>query len=617
MKSNLIIRHLSFTGLDRPPALIRFEPGLNIIYGGSDTGKSFILESLDYMLGGDKPLRDIPERQGYDRVLLGIQTGPGVFFTLVRGVNKGQFRLYEGLHEIVPNNLSSRALRAKHSGEQDNTLSVFLLSRIGLSNKYVRTNKNGKIRSLSFRDLCRLCIVHEDDIHKQRSPLESGQWPTKTVEYSTFKLLITGVDDSSMIAEDLGTARPQVVHAKIEAFDEVVGAYRQKLGETTADFSGDLSAQLERIENSLSVEERDLQEAEGQFKELVKKRNELRERLDRGLERQAEIHELVARFGLLREHYQSDLRRLEGIRESGSLIEVLPPERCPLCGADPDHQHRDVDSGVNMETLIRAVDSEHAKIGILQKELEDTVNQLTKESNIFDQKVPAIEDSLKSVEERIQFLNSVIGEKRATYTALVDTRANLRSAISLKSLMDEIITKRQDLQNIDVEVVNEEPSPEISSTQLAAFAHEVEILLQRWGVPHSTPVHFDEGMRDIIVGTLPRSSRGKGIRAITHSAFNAGLLKLCWDNDRPHPGFVVLDSPLLSYREPDGPDDDLRGTDVHTRFYQYFAEWTDRQVIVIENLDPPREVLERSQINPISFGTNRLDRNGFFPRPQP
>ncbi|MGC1349937.1 MAG: hypothetical protein WA858_09170 [Xanthobacteraceae bacterium] len=32
------------------------------------TGKSFILEALDFMLGAGADLRDIPERVGYDRI---------------------------------------------------------------------------------------------------------------------------------------------------------------------------------------------------------------------------------------------------------------------------------------------------------------------------------------------------------------------------------------------------------------------------------------------------------------------------------------------------------------------------------------------------------------------
>jgi hypothetical protein len=60
----LRIRHLAFHGPNREPASIEFGAGLNLIYGASDTGKSFVVEAIDFMLGGKTTLRDIPERVG-------------------------------------------------------------------------------------------------------------------------------------------------------------------------------------------------------------------------------------------------------------------------------------------------------------------------------------------------------------------------------------------------------------------------------------------------------------------------------------------------------------------------------------------------------------------------
>jgi hypothetical protein len=56
----------------------------------------------------------------------------------------------------------------------------------------------------------------------------------------------------------------------------------------------------------------------------------------------------------------------------------------------------------------------------------------------------------------------------------------------------------------------------------------------------------------------------------------------------------LLDSPLLAYREPevvDG-DEDLTGTDLQDRFYQYLERWSTLQAIIIENTSPPAGVAE-------------------------
>ncbi len=68
MGSAITLRHLLLAGPDKDPACITLGPGLNVIYGASETGESFILEALDFMLGSSAELRDIPERVGYNQI---------------------------------------------------------------------------------------------------------------------------------------------------------------------------------------------------------------------------------------------------------------------------------------------------------------------------------------------------------------------------------------------------------------------------------------------------------------------------------------------------------------------------------------------------------------------
>ena len=86
--------------------------------------------------------------------------------------------------------------------------------------------------------------------------------------------------------------------------------------------------------------------------------------------------------------------------------------------------------------------------------------------------------------------------------------------------------------------------------------------------------------------------RGKGLRAITHAAVTLGLMEYCRERSLPHPGFVIMDSPLLAYFEPEGEDDQaLQGSDLKERFYEYLIQQhgRDSQVIIIENQHPPEK----------------------------
>jgi hypothetical protein len=136
--------------------------------------------------------------------------------------------------------------------------------------------------------------------------------------------------------------------------------------------------------------------------------------------------------------------------------------------------------------------------------------------------------------------------------------------------------------------------------------------LKEWHFPNVQSVHFDQRQRDLVIDGKNRTSFGKGLRAITQSAFSIGLLEYCRQQATPHPGFVILDSPLLSYKEPDGVDDDLRHTDLKQRFYHFLQALPEnQQVIIVENTDPPADVQALPQA--VKFTSNPGDgRAGLF-----
>ena len=58
MSAYLQLRKIAFHGPESE-ADLGFISGVNVICGASDTGKSFLAESIDFMLGGSE-LREIP-----------------------------------------------------------------------------------------------------------------------------------------------------------------------------------------------------------------------------------------------------------------------------------------------------------------------------------------------------------------------------------------------------------------------------------------------------------------------------------------------------------------------------------------------------------------------------
>jgi len=403
--------------------------------------------------------------------------------------------------------------------------------------------------------------------------------------------------------------------AKIEVIDELVANYQERLAGLIGeeDDVHELAEQLQLLEGTLTHEKESINQSEEKYRSVIALRNNLRRKLETTNDRQAEVEELIARFNLLDRHYLSDLARLEGIHEAGSLVSALSPGDCPMCGAHPDQQHRQSDCDGNVDIVVIAAYAESKKINKLRSELQDTLSQLQLEMNAFGSLVPKITKELEEVEGSIKEMMPGLNEKRASYSELIEKKATIQNAQSILTSISELQERRISVEDTtSTERDEAKLVTDLSSSTLDKFSALIESVLKCWNFPEADRVYFERADRDFVISGKPRGSRGKGMRAITHAAFTVSLLEYTNENNLPHPGFIALDTPLLAYREPEGEEDDLSGTDVQNRFYEYLAEHSERQTIILENADPPDTLKSHSQT--LFFSKNpHHGRYGFFP----
>jgi hypothetical protein len=188
----------------------------------------------------------------------------------------------------------------------------------------------------------------------------------------------------------------------------------------------------------------------------------------------------------------------------------------------------------------------------------------------------------------------------------------VREALTMLRTLEDVERRRAELYRESEEHKSSSVAEgDLPATIAEQFAQKVEAILKTWHFPDTERVFFDPKARDLVIAGKPRTARGKGLRAITHAAFTIGLLEYCRAQQMPHPGFAVLDSPLLAYRAPEGTEDDLRGTDLNTQFYVYLAaQGTDRQTIIVENSDPPEAIKTQPQVTMFN-GNPHSGRYGF------
>ena len=176
--SYLRLNRIAYTG-PRRPSEFSFRSGINVICGASDTGKSFLAESIDYMLGGSK-LRDIPERTPYNDIQLDLEVDSAETWRFHRATQGGNFRAVN----LGEGGTQGHILRQQHGHDKTDNISGFLLDKIGLNGKRIlRSKKTGTTQSLSFRNLARLIIVQEGEIQQTGSPFWGGQYTQKRLKW--------------------------------------------------------------------------------------------------------------------------------------------------------------------------------------------------------------------------------------------------------------------------------------------------------------------------------------------------------------------------------------------------------------------------------------------------
>lgn len=616
MTNQMQLVHLTFTGPRVEPASVSFGPGLNVIYGPSNTGKSSILDAIDFMLGRDRALKEIPEHDSYEIIFLGIRISDGEELTLARSLKGADLRVFPGIHYSLPTDIEPRLLRLKRPTKKIESLPNFLLGKLELAHKFLRRNARDETESLTLRNFAPLFLINETSIQKETSPYISTQFTKQTVERSLLRFLLTGVDDSALIPaeKEKQTLSRQ---ARLNLLSELIEDQESAIFDVSNGSveRNEIEEQQSRLTATLEAESSSLQSTEAEYRTQVAARNQLRQEIDSAETRLSEIQEMTARFELLNEQYSSDISRLENIVESGSLFVAFPSGVCPLCGAPGEAEHVDPSCDGDAEAVVAAANTEIGKIETLRADLSDVLIKLRIEASELSSAVPQTRIELGLYERRIEVISPQVTEQRLRYSEVINQKSFVDRTLGLFEDLDRLESKRREIEEEAPDTdFEKEPSSSLPTKSLHDLSQAVSSLLLDWGLRAAEHVHYDKETDDFVIGGKPRTSNGKGHRALTHAAATLALLKYTEQKRLPFPGFVILDSPLLAYEEPELDQDHIADSDINLRFFKSLESWDTRQTIIIENKKSiPSEYSRGEQV--IQFTkSDSSGRYGFFPR---
>ncbi len=622
MTPRIILRHLAFTGQNVEPSVLEFNSGLNIVYGASNTGKSFTVKALNFMFGGGDLLPNIEEREPYAAILLGMNVPEQGDVTLFRAMAGGSYQLFRGLHLSRPVDDDGRILSQKHSKASDDNLSALLLKLLKIDAREVVKKGTGDKEAFTFRSVAPYVLVGEEAMLAERSPALSSmrnRWP---VERSILKTLLCGVDDSAVVPSADPDVRKAVVSGKVELIDELLARIDSQIGSnhTTRE---QIETELNILTNNLEHLQSAVKERQSEIDRLIGNR---RQSLDYLADANSEIGEIeltIARFNELNQVYDTDLKRLEAIDEGGVMLLALATRPCPLCGALPENQR---DHGLSeMQSVHAAAKIEMQKIVRDRQTLMATTLSLIAETDSKKKRRAEIDQSVSALDAHLAELRPLEATVRRDYEVLTEQRSNLSSLLTFLVERERLAIRKTELLAERMSSSKSTKSTKLELGPSGALGHElatvIQDVLRTWHYPGNVTVSFDMEKLDIRLNGKLRTDNGKGVRAILHAAFKVGVLLFCQDKKLPHPGFLVLDTPLLTYREPlkvakygelTAEEVELKASSLKEYFYAHLASLRDKaQFIILENIDPPADIAAATT----TVFTGELDngRFGLFP----
>lgn len=613
MQGRLKLTKLILAGENKKDAIINFKGGLNVIAGASDTGKSFAFECIDFALGSSSNPKTVPEMKGYRSVFLEIEDiGQEEIFTLKRNFSEDEkneiFIYYSNYQEKDAAEVEK--LSVTHNAKK--SLSKKLLNCCDCTYKYVMKNTKGDTRAFTFRSFSPLIMINELRITARHSPIyhtDSRGSTFATPARTAFKTVISGIDYKKEEKKENTEIIKAKLKGKIEQLSQIIDEIRienNELIKDAEDINTEKSTEIIELNKFIKEKSEEIKKYELDYKEIQTeieiKNTELKHLLNNN-----------NKFVLLKKNYLSDLERLEFIYDAFDLTQQLVEVECPIC-----HSPMKVNEMEKSDDYYEALATEKIKIEVQLAELDETIKDLSDEIISKKQRISKLENYKEEITDNLNNnLGPIVAEKVKKVQELMDAqeRINLitRNEKRINKYNTEISKWQEKIDSTGQEKRKKiEDLPEAYTNELCK---EIKFLLQGCDfIGKEGKIKYNNATEDVEVGEKEKASYGKGARAIINSTFLIGIMNYCYKRNLCHPGIVVLDSPLTTYKEKDKKDGDdetiTKGT--KEKFYEMLAEQKNGQIIIFDNEEPSSTV--KTKINYLHFsGDSTVGRKGLIP----
>nr|DAF88959.1 MAG TPA: chromosome segregation protein [Siphoviridae sp. ctSA812] len=599
------IDKLTVSGGGHKTTVIDFKPGLNFILGPSNTGKSLVMDCLDYAFGftpkKNRPSKIVDNNYGYERIALHLVTANGTVI-LERKIGDTKISV-SGTDPTVDHGTYSVGHKAKKN------INAVYLHLLGIDEVHsVRSAEKGaKTQDLTWRSMLHLFFIRQADVARESSALLAPGSVGHTASAAVLLYLLTGQDANDLAADE----DPKISEAKKKA---LIGYIQEKVDE----FSRRREALEETLSSSnikdprSSVEQvrKEIAELQAQVDEATRESQQLMSQIYEWNGKLSESRTVGHNFAVLRQQYQSDIRRIGFIVDGAATVSpVRKKVKCPICGEETER--------VQDTSFIDASAAELEKIKRHLSELSDAQHSVEHQQE-------TIIATIRTLEEKKKTIDTLISEQLQPRLSVFEEE--LEQQLSLIRLTSELEIVRQNETQYRSELFNKETEEASEPSKhniyedydydiIHGFEEKLREILQASKIGGAASARLNMENFDIEIGGFKKSvSMGGGFCGILNTITTLAMSGYLIDLDRNAPGFYAVDSSLTQLSEAEHKE---QSDTIKQNFIEYLISHAhERQVIIVEQTKRMPFVPDESDengIHVIKFSRNKEEgRYGFL-----
>lgn len=578
MTTSFWIKSITFSGEDVETSTVNFKPGFNIIHGASDTGKTYLARSIEYMLVG--ATRPIPEETGYTHIQMVVQAGEHeIKLKRKMGTSKMDVSGAQSLGIFT----DTYPVANTDKRPTDFTVSDLLLYLLGIKKPVeIVTNQYGNKKKMSWRSFAGTLYRNESQITAEQSIFQDDKHETLSSLAVLFDdadfALVEKVPDPAEQKRTKEVLTPYL-DSQLLQLDERRGQIQDELNELDAEAIQSKQAKIQ-----------------AELGDLVRRQDQTRNDLTavmsaiREIELELERHHMMhVKYGELQSIYVGNLSRLGLVAAAETAIEEIElPTNCPFCESELSEEKFQEFAGPVQEEAASTV-NELSNLGEVQARNNARIEVLRGQLDGLKDRQRKLEDHLSNaVLPAIQSLQSDIGEVQK-FERLQAELAHLESKyIEMRDKLDEVRNPKEYNSTFD-------PTSRIESSFFTSMTEYVRDILKEAQFEDADSARFDPETLDVVVRNKAKRSHGKGYRAFFNTVVFLALRRYFAEHAKHKPGVFVLDTPTLGLEHQKSGDNLVTRREEHTGrpamgllrnlFDHMIDSGNQSQLIILNNTD--------------------------------